>query len=69
MESVVLMPKRLKKTRLAELIPVILGCVASQYAIAQLTPGPPPIESYAGIRAWPAIRPAGALRSSSATTA
>jgi len=48
MESVVSMPKRLKKTRLAELIPVILGCVASQYAIAQLTPGPAPINSYAG---------------------
>ena len=41
MESVVLMPKRLKKTRLAEIIPVILGCVGSQYAIAQLTPPPP----------------------------
>jgi hypothetical protein len=47
MESVALMPKRLKKTRLAEIIPVILGCVGSQYAIAQLTP-PPPIASYAG---------------------
>ena len=41
-------PKRWKKTRLAEAIPFVLGCLASQYAIAQLTPPPPPISTYAG---------------------
>lgn len=41
-------PKRLRKTRLAEVIPLILGCVGSPYALAQLTPPPPPISTYAG---------------------
>src|SRR5262245_12141845 len=40
--------RRLRKTRLAQIIPLILGCVAAPYAVAQLNPGPPPIRSYAG---------------------
>jgi subtilase-type serine protease len=48
MESAVSLPKRLRKTRLAEVIPIVVGCLATPYAAAQLTPGPAPISSYAG---------------------
>src|SRR3954470_24688898 len=48
MESAVSVPMRLRKTRLAEIIPVVLGFLAAPYAVAQLTPGPAPIQSYAG---------------------
>lgn len=48
MESTVLLPKRLKKTRLSAMMPVILGCFASQHAIADVPIVPPPVASYPG---------------------
>ena len=41
-------PKFLRKTRVAAMMPAILGCLASQYAIGQLSPAPVPIATYAG---------------------
>ena len=48
MESTVVIPKRLKKTRLFTMMPVILSCFAAQYAIADVPIVPPPVTSYPG---------------------
>ena len=41
-------PKRLKKTPIAAMMPLILGCIVAPNAMAQLFPPPPPITTYAG---------------------